>query len=91
MKDHRFAIGRQLHIAFNGIIALDSRGKGTFRILNDALALGMQPAVRNRPRDKPVEFTQLRRKTHAYSISAMASISTERLKGSAGAPTADRA
>ena len=89
VKDDRHAIGRQMYVAFDGIVSGGCRLEGRQRVFPTRLVEVVKAAMRDRAPSEPgkighVFVRQLR-------VSMMASTSTGAFSGSIATPTAERA
>ena len=60
MVNHSFAIRRDLQVELDGITGGDGRLDGGWRVLDDACRGIVQSAMRDRPRDQPIEIGHAR-------------------------------
>src|SRR5215204_4324888 len=55
MIDHRLAVGSDVQVDFDRVVGVNGGRHGRRRVLDDAARLVVQAAMRDRPRDQPVE------------------------------------
>src|SRR5215208_1363867 len=96
MIDHRLAVGSDVQVDFDRVVGVNGGRHGRRRVLDDAARLVVHAAMRDRPRDQPVEpgHNELlcgRATLLPYATSNEPSTSTAASSGSTATPTVVRA